>query len=54
MFAKRAADRTAELALEYDEQPLEAVAAVATRELATIAKAVEKSRNVKGDIVRDL
>ena len=27
---------------------------MATRELATIAKAVEKSKNIKGDIVRDL
>ncbi|KYQ47706.1 hypothetical protein ALC60_13271 [Trachymyrmex zeteki] len=52
--ARKAVERAVELALEYEEQPLGAVAAVATRELGTIAKAVEKSRNIKGDIVRDL
>ncbi|EGI60168.1 hypothetical protein G5I_11641 [Acromyrmex echinatior] len=30
------------------------VAAVATRELATIAKSVERSKNIRGDIVRDM
>ena len=52
--ARRAKEKAVELAMELDEQPLVAVAAVATRELATIAKAVEKSKNIKGDIVRDL
>ncbi|KYQ60026.1 hypothetical protein ALC60_00938 [Trachymyrmex zeteki] len=52
--AKRAAERAAELVEEYERQPLEAIAAVATRELATLAKAVERSKNIKGDIVRDL
>ena len=54
MSAKRAREEAVELALEYDEQPLYAVAAVTTRELGAIAKAVKKFRNIKGDIVRDL
>ncbi|EGI70383.1 hypothetical protein G5I_00856 [Acromyrmex echinatior] len=54
MSAKRVREKAVELALEYDEQPLCGVAAVATRELGAIAKAVEKSRNIKEDIVRDL
>ncbi|KAG5347242.1 RECQ1 helicase, partial [Acromyrmex charruanus] len=52
--AKKARDRAIDLAIEYDQQPLCSVAAVATRELATIAKAVEKSKNIKGDIIRNL
>ncbi|EGI67892.1 hypothetical protein G5I_03481 [Acromyrmex echinatior] len=52
--ARRTREKAVELALEYDEQPLCAIAAVVTRELGTIAKAVEKSKNIKGDIVRDL
>ena len=52
--ARRANEKAVELALEFDEQPLQSVAAVVTRELGTIAKAVEKSKNIKGDIVRDL
>ncbi|EGI60445.1 hypothetical protein G5I_11342 [Acromyrmex echinatior] len=48
--AKAAAGRP----LEFDDQPLCAIAAVATRELATIAKAVEKLKNIKGDIGRAL
>ncbi|XP_011068830.1 PREDICTED: uncharacterized protein LOC105154803 [Acromyrmex echinatior] len=52
--AKRAQAKAVELALEFDDQPICAVAAVATRELATIAKSVERSKNIKGDIVRDM
>ncbi|KYQ49089.1 hypothetical protein ALC60_11849 [Trachymyrmex zeteki] len=39
---------------EYEQQPLEAIAAVAKRELDTLAKAMERSKNLKGTIVRDL
>lgn len=39
---------------EYELQPLEAVAAVASRELSTLARSVERSKNIKGDIVKDL
>ncbi|KYQ52276.1 hypothetical protein ALC60_08611 [Trachymyrmex zeteki] len=52
--AKRANKKAEELVEEYDLQPLEAIAAVATRELSTLAKSVERSKNIRGDIVRDL
>ncbi|XP_011049292.1 PREDICTED: dapper homolog 3-like [Acromyrmex echinatior] len=48
--ARKANLRAQELAEEYDEQPVGAVAAVATRELSVLAK----SKNIRGDIVRDL
>ncbi|EGI63746.1 hypothetical protein G5I_07855 [Acromyrmex echinatior] len=43
-----------DLAIEFDRQPLRSIAAVATRELAIIAKAVEKNKNIKADIIKDL
>ena len=52
--ARKAKEKAVELALEFDEQPICAVAAVATRELATIAKSIERSKNIRGDIVRDM
>ncbi|KAG5315498.1 MOS1T transposase, partial [Pseudoatta argentina] len=51
---RRANKKAVELALEFDEQPIYAVAAVATRELATISKSVERSKNIRGDIVSDM
>ncbi|KAG5321626.1 PO11 protein, partial [Pseudoatta argentina] len=51
---RRANKKAVELALEFDKQPICAVAAGATRELATIAKSVERSKNIRGDIVRDM
>lgn len=36
--AKRAREKAVELVFEYDEQPLSAITAVATRDMGTIAK----------------
>jgi len=53
-FERRANERAKDLVLNYDEQITCAVLAVTSRELRVIAKAIKRSRNIKGDIVRDL
>lgn len=52
--AKRASSQAMELAVEYNSQPIAAVAAIVTNGLLMLAKSVEQSGNIQGPIRRDL
>lgn len=52
--ARKASQQTMELTIEYDSQPIAAVAAIVTHGLAMVAKLVERFTNIQGSIRRDL